>query len=78
MTGMNFEINDMELLKFVQESDKINLSEARIEYAMKKYDELLLKHPYEIWQGNNGKWYTYLPDKKKGRVLKKLSTEKKD
>ena len=77
MTGMNFEINDMELLKFVQESDKINLSEARIEYAMKKYDELLLKHPYEIWQGNNGKWYTYLPDKKKGRVLKKLSTEKK-
>ena len=31
MTGMNFEINDMELLKFVQESDKINLSEARIE-----------------------------------------------
>lgn len=77
MTKINSDINDMELLKYIQEDVKIDLSEVRIKYEMKKYDELLLKHPYEIWQGKNGKWYTYLPDKKKGRVLKKLSTEKK-
>ncbi|MDE6846134.1 MAG: site-specific integrase [Lachnospiraceae bacterium] len=38
--------------------------------AMKR-KELLEKHPYKIWQGKDGKWYTYLPDSKKGRVLKK-------
>ncbi len=38
--------------------------------AMKR-DELLKKHQYKIWQGKDGKWYTYLPDesKKDGRRL---------
>ena len=38
--------------------------------AMKR-EELLKKHQYKIWQGKDGKWYTYLPDesKKDGRRL---------
>lgn len=44
--------------------------------AMKR-EELLKRHPYKIWQGKDGKWYTYLPDKEKGRVLKKKSTKNK-
>ena len=43
--------------------------------AMKR-DELLKKHQYKIWQGKDGKWYTYLPDDKKGRILKKRTTQK--
>lgn len=43
---------------------------------MTKRQELLSNHPYKIWEGNNGKWYTYLPDEKKGRILKKKSTKK--
>ena len=43
--------------------------------AMKR-KELLEKHPYKIWQGKDGKWYTYLPDDKKGRVLKKRTSQK--
>ena len=43
---------------------------------MKKRQELLNNHPYKIWCGSNGKWYTYLPDETKGRVLKKKSTRK--
>ena len=43
---------------------------------MNKRKELLEKHTYEIWEGNNGKWYTYLPDKEKGRILRKRNTQK--
>lgn len=34
---------------------------------MKKREQLLSQHPYTIYQGKDGKWYTYLPDKTKGR-----------
>lgn len=43
---------------------------------MTKKQELLNKHPYKVWEGSNGKWYTYLPDEEKGRVLKKRSSKK--
>jgi len=43
---------------------------------MTKRKELLSNHPYKIWEGTNGKWYTYLPDEDKGRVLKKRSSKK--
>lgn len=43
---------------------------------MTKRKELLSSHPYKIWEGTNGKWYTYLPDENKGRVLKKRSSKK--
>lgn len=43
---------------------------------MTKKQELLNKHPYKVWEGSNGKWYTYLPDEEKGRILKKKSTKK--
>ena len=43
---------------------------------MAKRKELLSNHPYKIWEGTNGKWYTYLPDEDKGRVLKKRSSKK--
>lgn len=66
-----------ELLQYIKENDKIDLDKIRIEYEMKKYEELLNKHPYNIWQGKNGSWYTYLPNEKKGRELKKRSTEQK-
>ena len=43
---------------------------------MTKRQELLNNHPYKIWEGSNGKWYTYLPDEKRGRILKKRNTKK--
>lgn len=42
---------------------------------MTKKQELLNKHPYKVWEGSNGKWYTYLPHEEKGRILKKKSTK---
>ena len=44
---------------------------------MRKRQELLNKHTFDIWQGEKDKrWFTYLPnaEKPKGRVLKSRST----
>lgn len=45
---------------------------------MKKRTEILESHPYKIYQGNDGKWRTYLPDQSKAtkRRLIKRNTEK--
>ncbi|MBD5487295.1 MAG: site-specific integrase [Lachnospiraceae bacterium] len=53
----------------------INLSYVQEQIEMNRRKELLKKHPYKIWEGKDGKWYTYLPDEKKGRILKKKITQ---
>lgn len=37
---------------------------------MKEKEKILQQHPYKIWEGKDGKWYTYLSDENKGRVKK--------
>lgn len=44
---------------------------------MTKRQQYLDKHPYKIYQGNDGKWYTYLPaDNEKGRTFVKRTTQR--
>ena len=69
-------MTDAEMLKFAIENGIIDTALVQEKIEMHKRIELLNKHPYDIWKGKNGKWYTYLPDKEKGRVLKKRNTEK--
>lgn len=40
-----------------------------------KRKELLSKHPYKIWQGNDDRFYTYFPDEDKKRILKSRSSK---
>lgn len=63
-------------LKYLIDSGIIDVPNIQSIIEMKKRQELLDNHPYKIWCGSNGKWYTYLPDEMKGRVLKKKSTRK--
>jgi len=42
---------------------------------MKKEDLYLKNHAFSIWQGKNGKWYTYLPSANGRRLVKKSSEE---
>ena len=42
---------------------------------MQENKKILEQHKYSIWQGNNGKWYTYLPDEKRGKILKKRTSK---
>lgn len=63
-------------LNYLIDSGIIDLPNIQSIIEMKKRQELLNNHPYKIWEGSNGKWYTYLPDEEKGRILKKKSTKK--
>ena len=63
-------------LKYLIDSGIIDVPNIQSILEMKKRQELLKNHPYKIWMGSNGKWYTYLPDEEKGRILKKKSTRK--
>ena len=61
-----------ELLERALEHGLIDMSSLQKSVEMKEREELLKQHPYAIWQGKtDGKWYTYFPDEKKGRVLKR-------
>lgn len=54
----------------------IDFSDVQSSIEAMKRDELLKKHPFKIWQGKEGKWYTYLPDEKKGRVQRERNSQK--
>lgn len=65
-----------ELLKYAVDNGMIDLSYVQEQIEMSKREETLKKHPYKIWKGKDGKWYTYLPDEKKGRILRKKISKK--
>ena len=58
-----------DVLKYAVENGMIDMTYIREQIEMNKRKELLEKHPYKIWEGKDGKWYTYLPDNEKGRRL---------
>ena len=53
-------LSDLELLKYAVENGMINTALVQEKIEMQKREELLNKHPYKIYQGKDGKWYTYL------------------
>lgn len=62
--------NEIELLQFMEVHGMIGLDDVRFQMNIKKKEEYIEQiHAYQIWQGNNGRWYTYLPDetRPKGR-----------
>lgn len=64
-------------MKYIAENNIIDLTLVQDKIEMMKREEVLQKHPYKIYQGKDGNWYTYLPDEVKGRVFKKRNTQEK-
>ena len=62
-------------MKYALENGIIDLAHIQEQIEMIKRKELLEKHPYKIWQGKNGKWYTYIPDDVRGRIQKERKTK---
>ena len=60
-----------DILTYLLESGTIDLTTITQKMNMRKKEKYLEKHSYKIWQGENGSWYTFLPDKFKGRRLVK-------
>lgn len=65
----------LEMLQKAIDDGILNVPQLRESIAMKKRKEMLEKHPYSLWEGKDGKWYTYLPDEQKRRILKKRQTK---
>lgn len=66
----NIDIPKSEILQYAIDNDMIDSVFIQEQIKMQRNEELLSKHPYKIWEGKDGKWYSYFPDKEKGRVLK--------
>lgn len=67
--------NDKEIIDYLEKHGKIDISYVQEILEMSKKTEILAKHPYSIYEGKDKKWYTYLPDEKKGRGQRKRNTE---
>ena len=76
MDNLQNGLNKSELLQFIINNGMIDINDIQNSMEAMKREELLKKHQYKIWQGKDGKWYTYLPDGEKGRVLKKRTNKK--
>lgn len=76
MSNSQYETSNQEILRFIINSGIIDISDVQNNIEAMKREELLKKHPYKIWHGKDDKWYTYMPDEQKGRILKKRTTQK--
>lgn len=66
-----------EVLNYAIEHGIIDLSYIENKIEMNKREELLKKHPYEIWIGKDNRYYTYFPGKDNKRMLKSRNTRQK-
>lgn len=70
------EISKEKLLQYAINQGIIDITYVEKQIEMSQRKELLEKHPYAIWEGKNGKWYTHIPDEEKGRVQKERKNKK--
>ena len=68
--------SNIEMLQFAIENGMIDESTIQEKMEMNERKKILEQHPYKIWKGKDGKWYTYLPDKQKNRKQIKRKSEK--
>lgn len=57
-----------EILHYVELHDMIDADAICSLIQMSKKQKILEEHKYDIWQGKNGKWYTYLPKEDGSRI----------
>ena len=62
------------MLQYAIDEGIIDITYVQEKIEMSRKTALLMKHPYKIWKGKDEKWYTYIPDIEKGRILKKRNS----
>ena len=65
---------ESEILSYIENTGMLDLTYVQSLIKMSERKELLSKHPYKLWQGKDGKWYTYIYKEEK-RYLKKRKTK---
>lgn len=72
------ENNVIELLKYIEENDIIDLTYVQEQVQMKRREEILKRHNYSIWHNEKEDvWYSYLPDQSKANGRKKIKRKRK-
>lgn len=69
---------DLDLLKYAEENGMLDMSSIEKQVEQMKRKEYINKHPFKVWQGANGKWYTYLPDEDRPNGRKLKESKEKD
>lgn len=64
-----------EILQFAIKNGMLDESTIQEKMIMNERKKYLEKHPYKIWEGKDGKWYTYLPGKENKRKQIKRRTK---
>lgn len=64
-------------MQYALENGIINLSDIGNKKNTMEREQILSNHPNKVWQGDDGYWRTYLPDKVKGLKLKKRKERSK-
>lgn len=64
------------LLHFILENGNMDIPLVQDVVVDMKREQILKEHKYTVWQSADGKWHTYLPDEKKGRLHRKRQTKK--
>lgn len=67
-------LSEKEVLNFALANGIINIDTIQKQIEMNERKKYLEMHTTKVWQGENGKWYTYLSDDKNTRRLIKKST----
>ena len=66
------------MLNFAIENGIIDIDTIQKKIEMNERKKFIEKHNYSIWEGKDGKFYTYLPDEEsqRGKKLVKRTSEK--
>ena len=54
-------MDEKELLKYAVDSGILDIALVQEQVEMNKREKILKKHPYDIWEGKDGYWRTYIP-----------------
>ena len=68
-------LSKSELLNYALQNGMINLDTIQAQFEMDERKKYLDMHVSRIWQSTDGKWYTYLPNGEKRRLIKRSTKE---
>lgn len=60
------------VLQYLIDSGKLDLGNAEEEMKKAQLEQILLMHPFKIYQGSDGNWYTYIRDEKRPEKRKRI------
>ena len=66
-------MDEKDFLQFISDSGMLDIATAKMLYDQMKNKKILEAHKYEVWQGTDGKWRTYVPKGKGRRMIVRVN-----